>query len=267
MYRLPFLCLLLSTRVFCQAHIDWKAQFEAGATPDESVRSKARETGYAIVNQLCEAKPEFVATELPGAVEQLKSSNPEIKTQASGLFPVLNYCRRDTEQLFSGLYPAFVSLAQSDAPILARANAIRAIADSKPNVPTRFVAFFKQQVDTGNSALAEPAIYGLARLADREPEAAQSLHQILIKPGKPDFRLNVVASMESANVKSPLLIRDFNAILVVKDRSLTLAALRTIAHIGKLAVEDNQTQLHELASSEDPEIKAFAANLLKRLTM
>ena len=270
MSRLLLLLIAVCSPVFCQSHFDWKAQFEAGANPDEAVRSKARETGYVAFNRLCEGKPDFVAQELSQIAEQLESNNPEIKVQASGVFSVLNLCRQDTQQLFSGLYPAFVRLAQSNAPILARANGIRAIAESKPQVPTGYVDFFKQEVDTGNRNLAGPAIYGLLRAADREPEAVAVLHGLLINPithpGTPDFRLSVLKSMQGVPVKSAILIRDFNVILASKDRSIVLAALDAIARIGKPAIEDNQIQLNTLTHSDDAEIRGMAAELLKRLT-
>jgi hypothetical protein len=220
-----------------------------------------------IINTICHAKEDYVRGELPALAEQLKSTNPEIQVPAAGFFYMLSYCRSDSEQLFSGTWYSVLSeFALSDGAIKARSNATRAISESKPDVPSGLVTFFKQQMSTGKRELAGPAIFGLARLADRDPEVAQILHEILSKPSSPDFRPFVIDSVGIANVKSPLLVRDLGTVISAKDRTLSLKVLRTLQRLGKPAIEVNRIELSGLAASEDKELKDFAAALLRQLT-
>lgn len=266
MVRLVFVVIAGASLGLAQPRIDWKAQVEKGASSDERQRAWARENGMQILKAICHEKEEYVRGELPGLAEQLKSSNAEIQVQAAGFFYMLSHCRADSEQLFSGsLYAVLSEFALSDAAIKARSNATRAIAESKPDVPSGFLTFFKKQISTGKRELAGPAIFGVTRLADREPEAAQAIHEILNLTAGPDYRPIVIDAIGVINVRSLVIARDLGALISVKDRALTLKVLNTLQRLGKPAIEVNQIQLNGLAASEDKELKEFAAGLLKQL--
>jgi hypothetical protein len=264
--RLAFVLQIGAGLGLCLTHIDWKAQVQTGASPDESQRAQARENGVQILNTICHEKEDYVRGELPGLAEQLKSSNPEIQVQAAGFFYMLSHCRSDSEHLFSDIsYTVLSDFAISDGAIKARANATRAIAESKPYVPPSFVSFFIKQIDTGRRELAGPAIFGLARLADVEPEAVRMIHKILTQTASPDFRPVAIDSIGMVNVKSPVVIHDLGTVISMQDRPLTLKILNTLQRLGKPAIEVNQSQLNGLIGSGDKELSDFAAVLLKQL--
>lgn len=213
--------------------IDWAKFFQEELSHDRAVQSAAlRLAASHVLPTLCSGRADIVAPEIPGLIEQLQQSNPQIRLQASAfLFTVARF-RSDSAAVLAPAVPVFIDHTEHDAVPQTRRNCVNALAELKPDMPTETLPLMLSLIAGSDTAVQPGAIFGLARMANSHPEAAQALRDILSQKDSTGRKKWVIRALPAAAVRDVELLTALGAFLSDRSAELQRAALLAISLIG-----------------------------------
>jgi hypothetical protein len=235
--------------------------------PDAVQNAALGKMANDILPKLCSGKTELVAPEIPGLAREMEDSNLQVRIEASAFLFTTARFRSDSATVLAAAIPVFVDHAQHDTVPETRRNCVGALAELKPEIPVEALPLMLNFAEGNDTAAAvQPgAIWGLARMANSHPEAAQALCKILTQNDPVAKKKSAIEAISANGVTDAQLLAALGGFLSDTSAGLQRAALLAINRYGSYAVTINREQLAKfIKTSTDKDLAALAQRLLDR---
>jgi HEAT repeat protein len=261
-----YLTVAFATLQVHAQQIDWANFFRDLVSRDHAVQNAALEKmANDILPKLCSGKAELIAPEIPGLIKEMEDSNPEVRVETSAFLFTMARFRPDSEIVLAAAIPVFMDHAQHDTESQTRRNCANALAELKPEVPAQALPLMLQLADGNDAAVQPGAIWGLARVANSHPQAAQALGEILTQNDSATKKKLAIGAIGANHLSDTRLIAALGGFLSDNNPDLQRTALLAINRCGGRAVAVNREQLARFAeTSTNKDLAALARRLLDR---
>lgn len=242
---------------------DWHGLFRDLISTDTKISEAARSLAFNTLLPALESEDaKALDKDLASIVETFHDENEAIRLQASGLLAGLARKRADATESMKRAVPFWLAQFNDKNPRV-RANAISAIANLQPSVPTEVVPELLRITWEGEPAAKSTATLALVRCSGSSADAVRAVADMMSPDSPIETRRVVIQAMGYAGVSDPVLITKLGEAL--RDRDVVRDALRAIAALGPRAMALRPLLVDLAADDRDKEISDAAATVLKRL--
>ncbi|HLJ17919.1 MAG TPA: HEAT repeat domain-containing protein [Bryobacteraceae bacterium] len=243
---------------------DWSSLFRDAISRDRAVQDAAREKGLKeIVPRLMREDAPALVKDLEGITDEFANSNNEIRLQASAVVTTLAMLRPDGSVTLRKIIPELIPLLRDSYPRVRR-NAATALSSLKPDIPVEAKAPLIAALKDSDHTVVWAAVYGVARFAAADPNAAVAVDQLLNDPN-PQTQMAAVGAMAAVRFADPAVVNALIQHLQSSDDLYVNTALRAARELGPAVIKKLEPQIREVArSNKDPHLSATAADLLSQ---